>query len=177
MKKKLAILFGFAIILGALIACGSTDNNTGTAVNNTGDSTPQATQATAAHFKVGQVVKVGDTWEVTVNSAKKSQGDDFSKPDAGNMFVIVNVTVKNISNQEQDISSLANFSFKAADGTQGQTAILTSGVSPSPDGKVAAGDKVKGDLVYQVPASQKQFTLAFESDILSSGQTIWDINL
>jgi hypothetical protein len=45
------------------------------------------------------------------------------------------------------------------------------------DGKVAAGDKSKGDLTYQVSASQKSFTLAFEADLLSSGQTVWDLSI
>lgn len=177
MKKRLAILLGFAIILGALIACGES-NNTGVA-SSTSNNTSQAqsTPAAASHFKVGDVVKVGNTWQVTVNSVKTSQGDDFSKPGAGNIYVIIDVTVKNISSQEQTISSLLNFTYKAADGTQGKESILTTGVSPSPDGKVAAGDVVKGDLVYEVPAAQKTGTLAFQADITSGGETVWDVKL
>lgn len=175
MKKRLSILLGLALIVCALIACGESNNTGSVTTNGSTDSTPQAT---AAHFKVGQVVKVGDTWQVTVNSVKTSKGDDFSKPDAGNTYIIINITVKNISSQEQTISSLLNFSFKSADGTKGKDAItLTTGVTPPPDGKVAAGDLAKGDLVYEASASQKTGTLAFEADIISGGQSIWDINL
>ena len=174
MKKRLTILLGFAIILCALIACGES-NNTGTLANNA--SQAQSTPAAASHFKVGDVVKVGDTWQVTVNSVKTSQGDGFSTPDAGDIYVIVDVTVKNISSQQQAISSLLNFTYKAADGTQGKTAILTTGVSPAPDGNVAAGDLVKGDLAYEVPAAQKTGTLSFQADITSTGETVWDIAL
>jgi len=173
MKKRLALLFGFAIILCSLIACGES-NNTGTLANTTPQT--QSTSAAAAHFKVGDVVKVGGTWQVTVNSVKNSQGDDISQPAAGNIYVVIDVTVKNISSKEQDISSLLNFTYKAADGTQGQTAILTTGVSPAPDGKIEAGDLDKGDLVYEVPAAQKKGTLSFQADIISDGETVWDIS-
>jgi hypothetical protein len=176
MKKRLAILLGFAIILGALLACGES-NNAGS-ISSTSNTTSQ-TQSTPAvqHFKVGDVVKVGDTWQVTVNKVKTSHGDDFSKPDAGNTYVIINVTVKNISGQEQTISSLLNFTYKAVDGTKGKNALLTTGVSPAPDGKVAASDVVKGDLVYEVPAAQKTGTLSFQADLISNGETVWDIKL
>jgi hypothetical protein len=166
-------LIGLTIIVGALLACGSSDTNTGTA---TTPSTNQA-QASSKHFKVGETVKVGDTWEVTANSVKTSTGEDYVKPDAGNVFLIINVTAHNISAKEQDISSLLNFKLKDSDGTEAKVGLLTTSVSPAPNGKVAAGDKSKGDLVYQVSASKKQFTLSFEADIISGGQTIWDITL
>jgi hypothetical protein len=176
MKKRLTVLFCFAILLGALLACGES-SNTGS-LSSTSDNTPQ-TQSTPAvqHFKVGDMVKVGDTWQVTVNKVKTSHGDDIIQPESGNIFVIINVSVKNISSQAQSISSLLNFSYKAADGTKGKDSTLTSGVSPSPDGTVEAGDVVKGDLVYEVPASQKTGTLSFQADIIANGETIWDIKL
>lgn len=170
--RTIRLLIGSLVILFALIACGDAASNSGAVVTGTATSAPAA-----QHFKIGQVVKVGDTWAVTVNSIKKSQGDEFSKPGNGNMFLVVNVTVHNISAKEQDISSVVNFKLKDSEGTEAQIGILTTGTSPAPDGKVAAGDKDKGDLVYEVSASQKSFTLAFESDILSSGQTIWDLSV
>ncbi|WP_052568605.1 DUF4352 domain-containing protein [Ktedonobacter racemifer] len=174
MKKTLVFLAGLFVILGALLACGASSDNTGT---STSSSTTSQTSQQVKHFKVGETVKVGDTWEVTVNSVKTSNGDDIIKPDAGNTFLIVNVTVKNISSKEQNISSLLNFKLKDKDGTEGKDALLTSGVTPAPNGKIAAGDKSKGDLTYQVSASQKSFTLAFEADLLSSGQTVWDLSI
>jgi len=171
MKRSLVMLFGLFIIVGALLACGDSSANTGSV------AIPGGTTASTQHFGIGKVVKVGSTWEVTVNSVKTSGGDDFTKPASGNTFLIVNVTVHNISNTEQSISSLLNFKVKDDTGTEGKTALLTTGVSPAPDGKIAAGDKSKGDLVNEVSASQKKFTLAFEADIVGSGQTIWDLSV
>ncbi len=176
MKKRLTVLFCFAILLGALLACGES-NNTGSLAGTSNASSQSQSTATTQHFKVSDVVKVGDTWQVTVNKVKTSHGDDIIQPESGNIFVIINVTVKNISDKAQTISSLLNFSYKAADGTKGKDSLLTSGVSPAPDGSVEAGDAVKGDLVYEVPASQKTGTLAFQADIISNGATVWDIKL
>lgn len=173
MKKRLTVLFCFAILLGALLACGESSN--AGSLSSTSNNTTQA--SAAQHFKVGDVVKVGDTWQVTVNTVKTSHGDDIIKPGSGNIFVIINVTVKNISGKEQDISSLLNFTYKAADGTKGKESVLTTGVSPAPDGKVEAGDTDKGDLVYEVPAAQKTGTLSFQADLISDGETVWDIKL
>ena len=168
------------VVCGAIGAFALNRANTTATTSTTSYSTTPTTDQTQTdgkHFKVGETVKTGDTWEVTVNSAKTSNGDDYEKPDAGNTFIIINVTTHNISNKEQIVSSLLNFKLKDSDGTEGKVAFLGTGTSQPPDGKVAAGDQARGDLVYQVSASKKQFTLSFENDILQSGQTIWDINV
>lgn len=147
------------------------DQSTVTATTNaTATSAP-----TSQHFKVGDHVTVGDTYMVTVNSVKASQGDDFIKPDAGNTFLVVDVTIKNTSSEEQDLSSLLQFSLKDSTGQKYTETITASGTPP--DGKLAAGDQVKGQITYEVPKSQHDFTLAFEADFLSSGQTFWDLHL
>ncbi|GHO75171.1 hypothetical protein KSD_29420 [Ktedonobacter sp. SOSP1-85] len=119
-----------------MLACGGSSDNTGT---STSSSTTSQTSQQVKHFKAGETVKVGDTWEVVVNSAKTSDGDDYTKPDAGNAFLIINVTVKNISNKEQDISSLLNFKLKDKDGTEGKDALLTTGVMSPMLFRIATG--------------------------------------
>jgi hypothetical protein len=88
---------------------------------------------------------------------------------------VVRVSLKNVSFQEQDLSSLLQFPLK--DSTcQKYDETVTSFASQPPGGKVTAGDSSKGDIVYEVPKNQSTFTLAFEADITSSGQTVWDPN-
>jgi hypothetical protein len=170
-KKVFLLLFGFLILVGSLLACGNDTANSGST------TTPAATSPTAKHSRVGETVKVGNLWEVVVNSVKTSKGDDYTKPDAGRVFLVITVSLKNISATEQNVSSLLSFKLRDSTGTEGKTSFLTSGVDPAPNGKVAAGSPVKGDLVYEVADSQKQFTLAFEADLTSGGQTIWDLSI
>ncbi len=171
------MLLPLCALLGVLalviMACGSSSANAGTTAGTSGNN--QSSSSSGKHFKVGDQVKVGDTFIVTVNSFKTNPGDDIFKPKSGNKFVVVDVTLKNVGSSEQDISSLLQFTLKDATGQKYDETII-SNVTP-PDGKLAAGDIIKGQIAYEVAASQHDFTFAFEADIISSGQTVWDLHV
>lgn len=160
-----------AIAAAVMLACG------GGASANSGSTTSGGSSASnsSKHFKVGDQVKVGNTYVVTVNSVKTSQGDDITQPQSGNTFLIVDVTLKNISNQEQDVSSLLMFTLKDITGQKYDETIVDG--TTSPDGKLEAGDVLRGQIAYEVPKAQHNFTLAFEADITSGGQSIWDVSI
>ncbi len=165
----------FALLLaigGAIIACGSSTDNSGSLT--TGGSS--SSSSTTKHFKVGDQVKVGDTWVVTVNSAKLHGPTEFDQPKSGDTYLVVDASFKNISSKEQDLSSLLQMGLKDATG-QTYTETITGFASSSPDGKIEAGDILRGQLVFEVPKSQTAFTFDFEADPVSGGQTIWDINV
>jgi len=184
-KSRRGLWIAIGVIVVVLAVCGgiavavtngakSVATVVATQVATTTTAQPQATTApTGQHFKVGQVVKVNDTWQVTVNSVKSSQGEQFLTPSAGNIYFIVDVTIKNLSGQEQTISSALNFSLQDATGQKYTETILT-GETP-PDGKIEANSLLRGQLTYEVPTSQKSFTFNFEPDIVASGQTAWDL--
>jgi uncharacterized protein DUF4352 len=166
----LAIVCVVALVIIACGAASDTASNSGTTTNG---GTSSATKS--QHFKVGQQVKVGDTYVVTVNSVKTDAGDDVFKPKDGNTFLIVDVSLKNVSSKEQDLSSLLQFTLKDSSGQKYDETIVSNATAP--DGKIEAGDVTKGQLAYEVPAAQKSFTLAFEADIVSGGQTTWDLSV
>ncbi len=171
------MLLPLCTLLGVLalviMACGGSSANAGTSVGTSGNNSSSSNSS--KHFKVGDQVKVGDTFIATVNSFKTNPGDDIFKPKSGNKFVVVDVTLKNVGSTEQNISSLLQFTLKDATGQKYDETII-SNVTP-PDGKLAAGDIIKGQIAYEVAASQHDFTLAFEADIISSGQTLWDLHV
>lgn len=160
---------------GLILACGESSANTGTPANSGTSSSSGNTPSTTKHYKVGDQVNVGSTWMVTVNGIKTSQGDLISQPKSGNTFLVVDVSLKNISSQEQNLSSLIQFILQDSTGQKYSETVLSSATPP--DGKVEAGSPVRGQMVYEVPASIHQFTLAFQADILSDGQTIWDLSI
>ena len=177
LKQSLRMLLPLCTLLGVLalviMACGGSSANAGTSVGTSGNNSSSSNSS--KHFKVGDQVKVGDTFIATVNSFKTNPGDDIFKPKSGNKFVVVDVTLKNVGSKEQDISSLLQFTLKDATGQKYDETII-SNVTP-PDGKLAAGDIIKGQIAYEVAASQHDFTFAFEADIISSGQTVWDLHV
>src|SRR5436305_1948755 len=109
--KRLAIaMFGGIILLLSILACGSTSSNTGTAVTSSSSPNSNTTPtSTSQHFKIGQTVKIGDTWQVTINSVKADQGSQYFKPKSGMAWLAFSITTKNISSQEQNISSELSF--------------------------------------------------------------------
>lgn len=161
------------LAIGAVImACGSTTDNSGSTTTGTSATSTPA----AKHFKVGQQVKVGSTWVVTVNSVTRHGATDMDQPKAGDTYLVVDATFKNISSAEQNLSTLLQVTLKDATGQSYDETITTFANQP-PDGKIAAGSVSRGQMVYETPTTQKSYTLAFESDIMSSGQVVWDISI
>ena len=172
-QVKLFSVFGvaFYIALLTLLACSESTKNTGTATSGT---TRATSKPALSHFGVGQTVQVGDTWTVILDSAKTSTGSQYVKPKEGSVYVLVTISMKNVSNKEQNISSALNFSLQDSSG-QKYTETIYPDAGSAPDGKVEAGSPLKGTLVYEVPASMHAFTFSFTPDMISSGQTIWDV--
>jgi hypothetical protein len=170
-----ALLAILITVLAAMVilACGGANSaNSGSLAG--GGTTTGGSNNAPKHFKAGQQVKVGDTWLVTINSVTTKAGTDIDQPGAGNHYLVIDVTLKNTSSQEQDLSSLLSFTLKDSTGQKYDETITT--FTTPPDGKVAAGDLVRGKLAYAVPASAHSFELAFEADIISGGQTLWDLS-
>lgn len=180
-KRFLVICFCLVVLIGSLLACGESSNtNTGTSVNtNTSSSSSGSTPTTAPaaqHFKVGQTVNVGSQDDITIHSAKIVKPGQYDVVQhKGDVYLVFDVSMKNTSNQEQDISTFS-FTLRDTSGQQydqgyvsGQEAMLT--------GKVEPGSSIKGSITYEIPSNQHTFTLAYENDVFSSGQTIWDISV
>lgn len=172
MKRFVIYLFACSVLVAALLACGEASSNSGTAV-----STSQETPASAPvkHFAVGQGVKIGNTYEVTINSVKTSPGDDISQPKSGNQYLLVDASIKNISSKEQDVSSIIMWHLQDATGLTYHETFTDLGQAP--DGKVEPGSPIRGTLSYEVPTTVKKFSLSFQADFTASGQTIWDLSV
>lgn len=164
------------IIIGGFIGAGS---NEPTKVNSSNSSQNSQTQNSTSEdktetFKVGDTIKVKN-YEITVNKVRVSDGDDFAKPKDGNEFLYVDVTVKNISNEEQTVSSIAMFKVVDKDGRSFNQAITTD-QNGQLDGTVGKGRKITGEYVVEVPKGQKGLELEFDSSLISGGQVVVNLN-
>src|SRR5258707_1479503 len=99
---------------------------------------------------------------LTVKSVKTSNGSAVVQPKAGNTFLVVDVSIKTVSYKEQDVSSMLQFTLKDAAGQKYDQTFISGATSP--DGKVEAGDVIKGQMPYETPKAQHDYTLAFEAD-------------
>jgi len=186
-RSHRGLWIALGVIVLVLVVCGvavsrlaTLSSNTGTVVTTGNTPVSGSTPTTAPssqHFKVGDQVKVGDTWLVTIESAKTSEGSQFNKPQkTGNVFLVFSVSMKNVSNQEQEVSSALQWTLQDTTG-QKYTETIDTDAGATLDGKVEAGAPLKGSLAYEVPKATKAFTLAFEASLTEPGQTIWDITV
>lgn len=187
-KKGKALWIVLGIIVGAIVLCGviatASNSNTGTKVTTTatttGSSTTNSTSSTSSqptqHFKPGDTVKVGDTWQVTVSNVRSVPAGQYDSLKSGDMYLGVDVNFKNISGAEASLFGNADWTLKDTSGQKYDNAYVSNFPNP-PDGKVEAGGPAKGSLIFEVPAATHTFQLAYEQNMFSSGQTIWDLTV
>jgi flagellar basal body-associated protein FliL len=184
-RKGLWIALGIIVLIVIIVVAasshGGSQPSTSSSSSNQQQSTRAANQPTSpptsqpAANVVGKPVVVDSTWTVTVNSVKTSQGDQFSTPKSGNVYMIVDVTIKNTSSTTRPVSSLIQFNFKDSTGQQ-YTEAITDFTKP-PDGPLTAGGILRGQLAYEVPSSQHAFTLQFQPDITSTNVAEWALKV
>ncbi|MDY7045180.1 DUF4352 domain-containing protein [Virgibacillus sp. M23] len=178
MKKSLTLLL--AILL--LVACsdkGDTTKDTGEENNETAiqqDESKNNTTETEEQKKVYQMRETAKItsdlydfdYEVTVNDFDIQNEVDSVKiqdyitgADEGYGFAVVDVTIKNIS----DESYVPNEMFSANLAKEGDTAgdISNDEFFEVGDKELAPGDELKGHLVYDIPLDDsRKYTLKYE---------------
>ena len=108
---------------------------------------------------------VGDTAEtdnlrITLNEVRH-EATGLIAPDDGHEYVIVNVTFENKSNEEQNVSTLLQMSLRDDTG-QRYTIAFGSNAESTPDGSIAPGDKLRGDVPFEVPTTATGLVFVFD---------------
>lgn len=170
------IIVSLIVILGVVIAMAGSGGKSSETSQPKQTVTAQAKKPGMPQPTVGIPYEQGD-WTVTVNAPSIGQPTDFAQPKAGDQFVVIPVTLKNNTGQTQTASSLLYWSLVGTDGVHYTQSFLLSGDKPAPDGKVANGQTISGDLVYEVPASMHSFELQFTPDQFSQGLWQWSLKI
>ena len=127
-------------------------------------------------FNIGDTVRLGDL-HITVNSVRVSLGDDFFTPEEGNYFIYVDVTFRNEGNKPEVVSSLLSMEIRDAEGRSYDVDLsaVTAADSPSPDGEIAQGDTIRGEVGFQLPVSATDLTWRFSGNLFQLGQAIFSL--
>ena len=122
-------------------------------------------------FKPGDIVEIGD-FTLVVNGVESSTGSDFVKPAEGNEFVIVDLTLENKRDESVAVSSLLQMSLKDATGQIYAVNLLasTAGGGTTPDGELAAGEKLRGQVGFEVPSDAEGLLFVFDPNIIGTGR-------
>ncbi len=120
--------------------------------------------------KVGQRVETKGI-AFTVNKVTKAdQIGDFQKAKAGSTYVIVDVTIENVSADKAPYN-LFYFRVKDADSFEYSATINVSNDALK-SGELAKGEKVRGTVATEVPAAAKGLVLSYAPLVVVGGYTI-----
>lgn len=168
MKKIIKNVFcvAFAVsILALTSACVLEDAPS--KENYVGNPTSSATKKNES-FALNETA-VFESLKITATEIKESKGESFFRPESGNIFVGVNFTIENISDEEQAISSLLLFDGYVDD-VNCELSISASAAFGSKmlDGTLAPGKKLVGWYAVEIPENWKTLELNVQSEWLSS---------
>ena len=127
-------------------------------------------------YVVGDIVKLGGL-QVTLNEVKEVPGTNFFTPEDGKYFLVVDMTFENIGNKDEVISSMLNFKLKDSTGQAYSISISATVASEgkAPDGTIPPGDKLRGQIGYELPLTAKGLVLTFEPGLISSSRVQFDL--
>ena len=126
-------------------------------------------------YKVGEQVE-SKGFVFVVNAIRKDAGTGFIKPSQGNVYLIPNVTIENKGTERTTISSLLQMYVKDSEGNK-YTPTLTQDATGKVDGELLGGEKVKGDVGFEVPTAATGLKLYFQPDWLFGGTIVVDLGL
>lgn len=142
-------------------------------------STPKATPTAspvaigASIHQIGQSAKLGDL-VVTVNKVYCVDGYNATQPEAGNQFLVVNVTVSN--NGSDTLNIAANYQTRLQDKYGHQTrsdsqAALFAGNELA--GILGPGGQISGRAAFDVPMDSVGLVFAFDTHPFSNLGTVY----
>ncbi|MEW8997910.1 MAG: DUF4352 domain-containing protein [Thermoanaerobacter sp.] len=139
-----------------------------------GQAAEQPKEETPEFFKIGETA-VTKKVKATITEMEKSEGDEFNKPADGHEFVLLHMTIENVSDQEIVVSSMLSFNAYVDDNAinENLAAQISKDGAKTMDGTIAAGKKLTGTLAYEVPKDWKKLEIHFKSDQFSDTTIKW----
>ena len=132
------------------------------------------TSSAASEVKKGQTFTLNETavfntLKITATEIKESSGSTYFTPAEGKIFVGVNFTIENISDEEQTISSILLFDAYVDDVACDLSFTASAAFDGnSLDGTIAPGKKIIGWYAVEVPADWAELELDVKANWLSS---------
>ncbi|MGH2535932.1 MAG: DUF4352 domain-containing protein, partial [Candidatus Promineifilaceae bacterium] len=125
---------------------------------------------------IGEAISLGDL-VLTVNGTSSPEGDDFNRPDEGFKFLVVDFSLANQGSTAESVSSLLQTSIKDATGQEYDIDLMASvaGGGSTPDGEIAAGETIRGQVGFQVPADATDLVFVFDAEVFGQGKVFVDL--
>lgn len=168
MKKKLLCLLLTVAMTAFVTSCVVDSSPQKESGNNSSTESVVSKAPKEETFGLNDTA-VFENLKFTATEITESKGTEFFSPDSGKVFVGVKFTIENVSDQDQNVSSLmlfngyvddvkCEYSFNAACAFDEGTL----------DGTVAPGKKLVGWYALEVPENWSVIDLEVKSDWLSN---------
>lgn len=167
MKKVICLLL--CVVMGlSLIACGEGSPVTGSLNTESGNQNNQTDATQSQNLGLNDFVAFKSlTYSAT--ELQESKGNEFFKPEAGNIFVGIKFTIENTSSEAQIISSLLQFSAYVDDVKCDYSISAACAFDEGTlDGEVAAGKKLVGWYAVEVPENWSSIEIVVSASSFSS---------
>ncbi|MBQ8249861.1 MAG: DUF4352 domain-containing protein [Clostridia bacterium] len=151
MKKLIALVMALAVSLSFAACSGGEDKADSNLVKK-------------GSFEVGQTA-VFDELKFTANEVKESTGTSFFAPEDGNIFVGVEFTIENNSEEERPISGYMCFDTRVDDVECAYSLTGVCAFDSSIDETVAPGGSKTGWYVVEAPEDWKNLEIEINPDI------------
>lgn len=166
MKRVLALILVLMMCL-SFVAC--TSNKAPSKEVTDASTSNEESQAGNQEETFGlNETAVFDNLKFTATALEESNGNDYMEPDDGNVFVGVNFTIENISDEEESVSSMLLFEGYADDVKCDYSINASVVFGDTLDGTIASGKKLIGYYSLEVPKDWKKLELDVQSKWLSS---------
>ncbi len=158
---------GFAAALVVLPSCGGGGSSEKVGFVGSPDGPATTVKPAAGSYRVGDVVRVGET-EVVVHGFEDPYDAGTQKPPAGSHYVTADVEIRNRSAAPQVYSSFAQFAMRNVKGeTFDPVGVPGSGEAVS--GEVPPGGSRRGMVAFQIPDSSQGLLLGFTDRVFNKG--------
>jgi hypothetical protein len=122
-------------------------------------------------FQTGEEILISDL-QVSVLGVSRPDGNNLVKPREDYQFLVVDVTIENKGNSVKEISSVLQMYIKDSTGQQytfhlGAQSFADGGL---PDDELQPGEKVRGQIGFEVPENGGPYTFIFDAELFGFGK-------
>ena len=122
-------------------------------------------------YQVGDLILISDL-AIQVLQVSYPTGNAIVKPKEDFKFAAVDITIENQGNTTQEISSIVQMYLKDSTGQKytfhlGAQSIIDSGL---PDDELQPGEKIRGQIGFQVPKDVQGLLFVFDAEIFGFGK-------
>jgi Domain of unknown function (DUF4352) len=126
--------------------------------------------------KVGEAIEAGGVALTVGKGSKTADASRFAKAKPGNIYLVVDVTLESPGRDEAPYNPLY-FKVKDSDNFEYNPLIVGAPEPTLKTGKLAKGEKTRGNVAFEVPAAAKGFVMSYEALVILGGYRVLRIDL